>query len=102
MIKINGNFAVSDTATMMYRGSEFYIFVKIQFNNPGYVDAYGAIYKDQALTQKVGEHFIGQRPIADITGGQGTNEYDKILNRVENYVVNLLGTINPGLQITRL
>lgn len=101
MIKVQGNFKPSAESKSLFAGDVF-LFVKVYLNTTGGAEAEAIIFEDQEIKNQIGAVRLPNFSAAEISGGAGVTDYDKIIDKVSDLAIANFQTFNSGSTFSKV
>jgi hypothetical protein len=101
MIKVQGNFKPSADSRTVFAG-DLFLFVKTYLNTAGGTENEAIIYADQSITEQVGAVRLPNYSAEELVGGAGANEYEKIIDKVQDLAIANFKTFNQGVTFSKV
>ncbi len=101
MIKVQGNFKPTADSKSIFAGDVF-LFVKVYLNATGTAEAEAIIYEDQEIKNQIGAVRLPNFTSAELVGGAGDNDYDKIIDKASDLAIANFQTFNTGSTFSKV
>lgn len=101
MIKVEGNFKPSADSRTVFSG-DLFLFVKTYLNTAGGTENEAIIYADQTIKEQLGAVRLPDFKAEELVGGTGANEYEKILDKVQDLAIANFQTFNQGVSFSKV
>jgi hypothetical protein len=101
MIKSTGLLKTRQDSSILIDGTN-YMFFKPYLSTPGSMLVEVVVYKTQELINEVYRFYLPQMSNTEVAGGIGANEYDKLIDSIENYAIAHLATYNPQVVFEKI